>query len=1681
MSGGHRNSIHPQPRGTRRRRPCASKLLVAGLLAAGAAALVVAIVAQEPHQRAVTAFPFARVLGAPPPRSALVWRPARDVTVQIGHRGYGVAAAPDGTLSVTRPLAGGASSGIERGVRNATPFGSETIAVLLKPVEAFAEFAAVGRHQPPSTWSWRIATSGLRPVERSDGSIAFVGRGVGPLRMPAVRILERRGAGVTSQLGSVLYVDNTNPFCLDTGGGTQVQPFCTIGAAAAKVTAGQTVQVAGTTYAELVKIARSGTPTQPIVFTAAPGSSPTVTGATNGFSISGQSYVTVEGFNITRATGDGIYVKNSTNVDIVRNHVSYNGQPVLNETARGIRFANVDNSVVEDNTVDHNTAYGIYVDAGSTGVLVSGNTSFANAFGYQRAASGIRIHSSSGNTITGNVSRDNEDSGIDLDKSTDNVVSNNLFSNNGDHGIDVTASSFRTTVTGNTVYGSFTAGINVEGTSTAAIANNISVDNGIASTRTHGDIRVDNGSTDGTTMDYDEVFLTSPDTLLIWGGTSYTSLSAFRAATGQETHGIQAAPKWSNPTGGDFHLTAGSPAIDSANSSAPGQTAADVEHFARVDDPTTPDTGVGARTYDDRGAYEYHAHVLDHIVVSPGAAVVAAGNAQVFEAEGFDAANNDLGDVTGSTTFTVAPDGSCTRSSCKATTSGAHTVTASIAGATATASLTVQPGPLDHLALSPASATITSRGSLTYVAAGRDQYDNSLGDVTSATTLTIAPDGSCAGATCTASKAGTHTVTGTDSTATGSATLQVTAGTRDHIVIAPASATIAAGGSQTYTAQSFDSSGNLLADVTSSTTFSIAPNGACTANVCAATKVGAHTVTGVDNGQTSTASLTVTAGPPDHLSVSPASATIGSGSSQTYTAEALDQYDNELGDVTSSTTFTIAPDGSCAGTSCSASLAGTHTVTGTSGSLAGTAQLQVVASALVATVAISPASATIAAGASQTYTAQGYDASGNSIGDVTSSTTFSIGPDGSCTGNTCTATAAGSHQVTGTAGSGTGAASLTVTGASVDHLVVSPSTATISAGGSQAYTAAAFDRYGNALGDATANTTFTIAPDGSCTSSTCTATVDGGHTVTGTSVGAVGTATLTVSSTTVDHIVVSPGSASIVAGGSQAYTAAAFDASGVFLGDVTGSTSFSIAPDGSCAGNVCSATVAGAHTVTGTSGGKTASASLAVSAGAVDHLALSPASATIGPGGSQAYTAQARDRYDNSLGDVTAATTFAISPDGSCSGATCTASAAGVHTVTGTDAGQAGTASLQVSSGTLDHIVIGPATATITAGGSQAYTAKGYDANGNPLGDVTSSTTFTILPDGSCAGATCTATVAGGHTVTGSDAGKTSSATLTVTAGALDHLALSPATTAIAAGGSQAYLAQGRDRYDNSLGDLTTSTTFAIAPDGSCAGATCTATVAGAHAVIGSSVGATGTASLQVNAAALDHISLSPATATIPAGTSQTYSAAGFDQYGNALGDLTGSTTFTIAPDGSCTGAGCTTTAGGSHTVTGANNGKTAIATLAVDFVKNPGFESDLSGWNTSGSGANVTFARVAGGHSGSWAAQLTNTATAATTFATLQDSPNWVATTKAGTYTGSIWVKADAAGAVLKLKLQEYSGSTLVGSASSQVTLSTSWQQVTATYAVKSPGSTLDFQAYVANPAPGTAFYADDASILLG
>lgn len=415
------------------------------------------------------------------------------------------------------------------------------------------------------------------------------------------------------------YVDKANPSCNDSGPGDLSAPYCTIAKGTSRLQPGQTLYIGNGTYPEQVKVTTSGTASAPVTVTNLPGTSPVVGGGlVNGIYLASRSYVTVSGLTVSGTTGDGVYVTGGQNITLSGLHVTGSGQPTSTGYAKGMKIIGTTASSITGNIVDHNTDSGIYLAQGSTGDTISGNSVYANARGYTRAAPGIDLRSA-GNSVLGNVTHDNEDSGIQLYTGSDNsLVANNVSYRNGDHGIDdYQATGER--IVGNSVYRNTTAGINLEGGSTGgSVANNISVDNGLNSPRTVGDIRVDAASQAGTTVDRNLVYLHGPGTYYVWGTANYATLAAFAAATGQEAHGIQADPRWVSPDTGNFQLTAGSPAIDSADSSVSGEQATDLLRVARYDDPAVTNTGAGPRAYDDRGAYEASAGTTD---ASPNAAL----------------------------------------------------------------------------------------------------------------------------------------------------------------------------------------------------------------------------------------------------------------------------------------------------------------------------------------------------------------------------------------------------------------------------------------------------------------------------------------------------------------------------------------------------------------------------------------------------------------------------------------------------------------------------------------------------------------------------------------------------------------------------------------------------------------------------------------------------------------------------------------------------------------------------------------------------------------------------------------------------------------------------------------------------------------------------------------------------
>ncbi len=720
----------------------------------------------------------------------------------------------------------------------------------------------------------------------------------------------------TAQAATIMYVDKSNPSCSDTGPGDSTTPFCTISAGAKKATAGTTVQVAAGTYTEQVSIQNSGTSDAPIVFTTAPGASVIVNGAGNGFSMSNKSWVTINGFFLNGTANYGITVFGGSNVTISNNRVTGAGTPVSGSSRSGIRLTGTTNSLVQGNISDHNSDHGILITSASNGNRITGNVVFNNAREFARAATGIRVYQSTDNVVDHNVMHDNEDSGVEAYAGSNNTLFyDNVTYNNGDHGIDNNGCTGQRMIA-NSVYHNVTAGINVEGSSTGAtIANNISVDNGINSPRQHSNIRVEAGSTAGTTMDYDLVYLTTPDTMLIWNSTSYTSLASFQAASGQEAHGLQTDPKWANPGGGDFHLTAGSPAIDSADSGASGQPDSDIDGNPRADDPATANTGAGPRAYDDRGAYEFQPSAVD----SPPVAALAVSQTAPRTVTA-DASGSTDGDATpiSSYTFdfgdgaTAGPQPGATAQHTYAN-GGTFTVTVTVTdsgGLSSTSSAVIDVTPVDNppaasMAVTPSSGfaplavTADASGSTDNDGTPIATYKFNFGD---GSALVGPQPGPTAGHTYTAAGSYTVTVTVVDTAgfaSTATASVQVSAAEQPPVAalnVNPTSGLV-------NLAVTADASGSTDADATpiASYTFNFGDGSAVVGPQSTATAAHTYTqagtytvqVTVTDTaGLSSNATKTVTvtdAAPVAALSTSPSAVKLG----QSLTASAAGSTDTD--------------------------------------------------------------------------------------------------------------------------------------------------------------------------------------------------------------------------------------------------------------------------------------------------------------------------------------------------------------------------------------------------------------------------------------------------------------------------------------------------------------------------------------------------------------------------------------------------------------------------------------------------------------------------------------------------------------------------------------------------------------------------------------------------------------------
>lgn len=143
-------------------------------------------------------------------------------------------------------------------------------------------------------------------------------------------------------------------------------------------------------------------------------------------------------------------------------------------------------------------------------------------------------------------------------------------------------------------------------------------------------------------------------------------------------------------------------------------------------------------------------------------------------------------------------------------------------------------------------------------------------------------------------------------------------------------------------------------------------------------------------------------------------------------------------------------------------------------------------------------------------------------------------------------------------------------------------------------------------------------------------------------------------------------------------------------------------------------------TVSDRSGSRTTRASFTVEPAKAHHLVLTPSDATMTYGGSRAFRAFTEDAFGNRRDDVTDRASFALAPDGGCTGPVCGAGAhAGDHVVTATLGALSGFAGLTVEP---RHVTVTAASATRVYGATDpafTYTVDGLVGSAAGLAGVT--------------------------------------------------------------------------------------------------------------------------------------------------------------------------------------------------------------------------------------------------------------------------------------------------------------------------------------------------------------------------
>jgi uncharacterized protein YjdB len=461
--------------------------------------------------------------------------------------------------------------------------------------------------------------------------------------------------------------------------------------------------------------------------------------------------------------------------------------------------------------------------------------------------------------------------------------------------------------------------------------------------------------------------------------------------------------------------------------------------------------------------------------------------------------------------------------------------------------------------VSPASASVQPGGTVQLTATPRDAAGNPLTGRTvtwatsDATIATVDANGLVTGK----AVGGPVTITATSEGTSGTAAVTVTPVPVASVAVTPSPASVVVGTTLQLTATPKDANGNPLTGRTVTWATSDAgiatvdPTGVVTGKAVG----GPVTITATSEGKSGTAAVTVTAVPIASVDVTPPSASILVGATVQLTATPKDAGGNPLTGRTvtwqsgDATVAAVDANGLVTGKAAG----GPVTITATSEGKSGTSSVTVTL-VPVASVEVAPPSATIEVGATVQLSATLKDSNGNPLTGrtVTWTTSDATIATVDATGLVSGKAPGGPVTITATSEGKAGTAAVTVTPIPVASVTITPATSSIQVGGFVQLTATPKDANGNPLSGRTI--TWQSSAPGIASvngSGGVQGLAAGSATITATSEGKSGTATVSVMPAPVASVEVSPAAATILVNGTVQLTATPKDASGNPLGGRT--------------------------------------------------------------------------------------------------------------------------------------------------------------------------------------------------------------------------------------------------------------------------------------------------------------------------------------------------------------------------------------------------------------------------------------------------------------------------------------------------------------------------------------------------